>query len=68
MKKIYDNNILNSLIKKNYMWYDSDCFLSYVFFFDDKNLCIFLALDTTNLSSSDNSSIPKIAIISCKDL
>ncbi len=29
---------------------------------------IFLALDTTNLSSSDNSSIPKIAIMSCKDL
>ena len=30
----------------------------------DKNLCIYLALATTNLSSSDNSSIPKIAMIS----
>jgi hypothetical protein len=34
----------------------------------DKNLCILRARATVNLSSSDNSSIPKIAIISCKDL
>jgi len=30
----------------------------------DKNLSIFLALDTVSLSSSDSSSSPKIAIIS----
>lgn len=34
----------------------------------DKNFYTFLALETVNLSSSDNSSIPKIAIISYKDL
>ena len=34
----------------------------------DKNLWIFLALATVNLSSSDSSSIPRIAIMSCKDL
>ena len=34
----------------------------------DKNLWIFLARLTVFLSSSDNSSIPKIAIISCKSL
>ena len=34
----------------------------------DKNLSIYLARATTSLSSSDNSSIPKIAIISCNSL
>lgn len=34
----------------------------------DKNLYTFLALATVNLSSSDNSSIPRIAIISYNDL
>ncbi|SJT63300.1 Uncharacterised protein [Clostridioides difficile] len=34
----------------------------------DKNLCTFLALETTALSSSDNSSTPNIAIISCNSL
>jgi hypothetical protein len=34
----------------------------------DKNFYTFLALETVNLSSSDNSSIPKIAIISYNDL
>ena len=34
----------------------------------DKNLWIFLALATVNLSSSESSSIPKIAIMSCNDL
>ena len=34
----------------------------------DKNLCIFLALATVSLSSSESSSIPSIAIISCNDL
>lgn len=34
----------------------------------DKNLSIFLARATTSLSASDNSSIPRIAIISCKSL
>lgn len=33
----------------------------------DKNLSTFLARETTNLSSSDNSSRPRIAIISCKN-
>ena len=34
----------------------------------DKNFCILRARDTVSLSSSDNSSIPKMAIISCRDL
>ena len=34
----------------------------------DKNLYTFLALATVNLSSSDNSSIPRMAIISYNDL
>ena len=34
----------------------------------ERNLWIFLALATVNLSSSDNSSIPRIAMISCRDL
>lgn len=34
----------------------------------DKNFWIFLALTTVNLSSSDNSSIPRMAMISWSDL
>ena len=34
----------------------------------DKNHWILRALATVNLSSSDNSSIPKMAMISCNDL
>ena len=34
----------------------------------DKNFCILRALVTVNLSSSDNSSIPRIAMMSCNDL
>ena len=34
----------------------------------ERNLSIFLALDTLTLSSSDNSSIPRIAMISWRDL
>ena len=34
----------------------------------ERNLSIFLALATFSLSSSDNSSIPRIAMMSCRDL
>ena len=34
----------------------------------ERNFCILRARDTVNLSSSDNSSIPRMAMISCKDL
>ena len=34
----------------------------------DRNRCILRARDTVSLSSSDNSSIPRIAMMSCRDL